>query len=142
MSGCLDPILPRRFIAVACGLMSVSLAGCSAADMQTTVVSDPNVMPSNYRADILAFLRTYLNNPSGIRSASISEPALRSTGREERYGVCLRFNAKKDNGDYEGVRERIVFFTSGRLDGMTEVRRDQCAGAVYQPFPELEKLTR
>ncbi|HVX98600.1 MAG TPA: hypothetical protein VHA55_02265 [Pseudorhodoplanes sp.] len=137
-----DRSLRLRLLAGAGALVAAALAGCSSADMQGTVVSDPNVIPTNYRAEILAFLRTYLNDPTNIRSASISEPALRSTGQEERYGVCLRFNARKSNGEYEGVRERIVFFLSGRLDGMTEARRDQCAGATYQPFPELERLTR
>ncbi len=100
-------------------------------------------MPENYRAEILAFLRTYLNDPTRIRNASISEPALRPTGRDEqRYGVCVRFNARKPEGQYEGVRERIVFFLAGKLDTMTEARRDQCTGAAYQPFPELEALTR
>jgi len=142
MSGCVDDALRRSLVSAAVMAASLALAACSAADMQGTIVSDPNVMPANYRADILAYLRTYLNDPTRIRSASISEPALRSTGREDRYGVCLKFNARKNNGEYEGVRERIVFFTGGRLDGMTETRRDQCAGAAYQPFPELENLTR
>ncbi len=105
-------------------------------------MSEPNVPPANYRPEIIAFLRTYLNDPTKIRSASISEPTLRSTGREDRYAVCLRFNARKTNGEYEGVKERIVFFLAGRLDTMAEARRDQCAGAVYQPFPEIEALTR
>jgi hypothetical protein len=129
----------RHGAAVAVALL---LAGCSAVEMQGSVVSDPNVVPANYRADIVAFLRTYLNDPTHIRSASISEPALRSTGRESRYGVCLRFNARKPNGDYEGVRERVVFFTSGRLDGMAEAHAEQCSGAAYEPFPELENLKR
>lgn len=122
----------------------MAIAGCSSFPEQQPppIVSEPNVLPANYRAEILAFLRTYLNDPTRIRSASISEPALRSTGREERYAVCLRFNARKTNGEYEGVRERIVFFLTGKLDAMTEARREQCAGAVYQPFPELEALTR
>lgn len=116
------------------------LAACSSDP--GVVVSDPNIVPQNYRADILAFLRTYLNDPSKIRTASISDLALRDTGRNQRYAVCLRFNARKSNGEYEGLKERIVFFLSGRLDGMTEARREQCANADYQPFPELEQLTR
>jgi hypothetical protein len=84
-----------------------------------------------------------LNDPTNIRSASISEPALRpSVGSQARYAVCLRFNAKKGGGEYEGSKERVVFFLAGRLDTMVEARREQCAGAVYQPFPELERLTR
>ncbi len=118
-------------------------AACSAVDLQGVEKSEPNIMPTNYRPDILAFLRTYLNDPTKIRGAMISEPALRPTAADQqRYAVCLKFNARKSNGEYEGVRERIVYFLAGRLDTMIDVRRDQCAGATYQPFPELEALTR
>lgn len=131
-------------------MLALALSACAAPSSLTTfdpasqgrVVADANVMPENYRSEILAFLRTYLNDPTKIRTAFISEPALRSTGREERYGVCLRFNARKTDGQYEGARERVVFFLSGKLDAMAEARREQCAGANYQPFPELEALTR
>jgi len=44
---------------------------------QPVVRGDANVYPDNYKADILAFLRTYLNDPAQIRSAAISEPALK-----------------------------------------------------------------
>jgi hypothetical protein len=128
---------------IAAAVLCAGVAGCSSLQPEPApIVSEPNVLPTNYRPDILAFLRTYLNDPTRIRSASISEPALRSTGRDDRYAVCLRFNARKSNGEYEGVKERIVFFLAGRLDAMTEARRDQCKGADYQPFPELESLTR
>jgi hypothetical protein len=116
------------------------LVACSSD--QAVIVSDPNIMPQNYRSDILAFLRTYLNDPTRIRTASISDIALRDAGRGQRYAVCLRFNARKSNGEYDGLKERIVFFLSGRLDTMAEARREQCANADYQPFPELEALTR
>jgi hypothetical protein len=123
-------------------LCAVFACGACTSVEQAVVTSDPNIPPANYRAEILAFLRTYLNDPTRIRSAVISEPALRSTGRDDRYAVCLRFNARKNDGQYEGVRERIVFFLSGRLDTMVDAKRDQCAGAAYQPFPELEALAR
>jgi hypothetical protein len=130
-----------RIFATAC--LCAALAGCSSFQPDLPPIkAEPNVMPANYRAEIIAFLRTYLNDPTRIRTATISEPALRSAGSEERYAVCLRFNARKSGGEYEGVKERIVFFLAGKLDTMAEARREQCAGAVYQPFPELEALTR
>jgi hypothetical protein len=135
--------VPFRIVAaMIAGCACTGLAGCSAVDMQGVVTSDPNVPPANYRSDILAFLRTYLNDPTRIRSAYISEPALRPTANGTRYGVCLRFNARKSGGEYEGNKERIVFFLGGRLDAMIEVKKEQCADAAYQPFPELEQLTR
>ncbi len=127
---------------IAAALLLTALAACSSVENQGVVVSEPNIPPANYRADILAFLRTYLNDPAKIRTASISDLALRSTGAAERYSICLKFNARRANGEYEGVKERIVFFLAGRLDAMSEARREQCAAATYQPFPELELLTR
>lgn len=132
----------KRHIA-AVAVLCAALSACASFEQDLPPIkAEPNVLPSNFRPEILAFLRSYLNDPTRIRSASISEPALRSTGREDRYAVCLRFNARKQSGEYEGVKERIVFFLAGKLDTMTEARRDQCNGAVYQPFPELETLTR
>ena len=37
--------------------------------------------PTNYRAEILAFMKTYLNNPVGVRDAVMAEPVQRA-GRE------------------------------------------------------------
>jgi len=40
------------------------------------------------------------------------------------------------------VRERAILYVDGRLDRMVENASESCAGAVYAPFPELEKMTR
>lgn len=109
---------------------------------QKVETGEANIFPANYRADSLAFLRTYLNDPSGIRDAFISEPALKTVLRTERFAVCVRFNAKKTTGGYEGSKDRIIVFLAGRLDTLIEAKRDECATAKYQPFPELERLTR
>ena len=36
-----------------------------------------NVVPENYKSDVLGFLHSYINDPTKIRDAAISEPALR-----------------------------------------------------------------
>jgi hypothetical protein len=123
------------------------LAGCTREPIfptyeQKAVVAEANIPPQNYQADILAFLRNYLNNPTGIRGAFIAEPELKSAGTGQRYGVCLRFNARKSDGQYEGSKDRIVFFLQGRLDTMVDAKAGQCMGAAFKPFPELERLTR
>ena len=41
--------------------------------------------------------------------------------------VCLRFNAKDSTGKYEGSRDRLVAFLSGRLDTLVPARKEQCA---------------
>jgi hypothetical protein len=40
------------------------------------------------------------------------------------------------------VRERGVLFINGRLDRMLPNASDECAGAVYRPFPDMEKMQR
>ena len=120
-------------------------AGCGKYEgtyTQATVTGEANILPANYRADTIAFLRTWLNDTRNVRDASISEPVLKTAGRVERYVLCVRFNAKNSTGQYEGSKERLVVFLAGRLDTMVEVRRDECAGVKYQPFPELERLGR
>jgi hypothetical protein len=109
---------------------------------QPTVTGEANIYPPNYRADTLAFLKTWLNDASNVREASISEPTLKSAGRVDRYVLCVKFNAKNSQGKYDGSKERMVVFLAGKLDTMVDARRDDCAGAKYQPFPELERLGR
>jgi hypothetical protein len=121
---------------------ALSLGACGGVHNQAREAADPNITPVNYKSDIQAFLRTYLNDPTKIRGAFISEPALMQIGGVQRYVSCLRFNARKSSGEYEGSKDRLVLFLSGRLDTMVMAKPDQCAKAVYQPFPEIERLTR
>jgi hypothetical protein len=131
----------RAACAIAGALVLVCMTGCASNDPVKTI-GEANVYPASPRPEILAFLRTYLNDPSNIRSAFVSEPALMTVGSTQRYGMCLRFDARKSGGEYEGSRDRVVYFLAGKLDTMVEARRGECKDAVYQPFPELEKLTR
>ncbi|HWV53530.1 hypothetical protein [Pseudorhodoplanes sp.] len=127
---------------IALGL-GASLCAC-AQEPKPVITTDPNTPPANYKADILAYLRTYLNDPSGVRGAYIAEPELRNVpgSSAQRYMACLRFNAKDSTGKYEGSRDRMVAFLSGRLDTIMPARKEQCDQANWQPFPELEKLKR
>jgi hypothetical protein len=101
-----------------------------------------NTYPSNYKADVLAFLRTYLNDPTHIRDASIAEPVLRPLGKTTRFVACVRYTARKDNGEYGAPREGAAVYIAGKFSQLVDARGDVCAGAAYQPFPELEHLTR
>jgi hypothetical protein len=98
--------------------------------------------PVDYRAQLLAFLRTYLNNPVGVRDAAMAEPIQRNVGGRLRYVSCLRYNAREIDGSYRGVVQRAVVYVDARLDRMIEKADEVCAGAAYAPFPELEKLMR
>jgi len=129
-------------------LCVVLLASACARDPGSVVVGDPNAPPANYRAEILAYLKSFLNDPTAIREAFITEPTLTivststMSGITQRYLVCLRFNAKNSIGRYEGSRDRVVAFLSGRLDTMAPARGEQCKDVSWAPFPELEQLKR
>ena len=103
-----------------------------------------NVFPQNYKNDLMAFLRTYLNDPTHVRNASVSQPDLKQVGPGQRYVACVRYNARVD-GKYAGVKDGVATFVSGKLDRYFSTPQDVkefCKDAVYAPFPELETLTR
>jgi hypothetical protein len=129
-------------------LLAASLAACVTDSDQGGVVytDDRGVadqpFPADYRAQLLAFLRTYLNNPAGVRDAAMAEPVQRKVGGRLRYVSCLRYNAREIDGSYRGVVQRAAVYVDARLDRMIEKADEVCAGAIYMPFPEAEKLTR
>jgi hypothetical protein len=129
-------------------LLPIALAACAGSDdgRGITYTDDRGVAnqpyPDNYRPELLAFMKTYLNNPVGVHDAAVAEPVQRTVGGRLRYVSCLRFIPRESDGSYREVRERAVLFVNGRLDRLVENASDICAGATYAPFPELEKLTR
>ena len=98
--------------------------------------------PDNYRSEVVAFMRTYLNNPVGVRNAELAEPVQRTVGGRVRYVSCLRFSPRESDGTYHEMRERAVMYVNGRLDRLVENASEICTGAVYAPFPEMEKMQR
>jgi hypothetical protein len=130
-------------------MLPVVLAACAGSDdgrdsaFSMDTAGDANQpFPNNYRPELLAFMKTYLNNPVGVHDAAMAEPVQRTVGGHPRYVSCLRFAPRETDGSYREARERAILFVSGRLDRMIEKAADIGAGAVYAPFPELEKLTR
>jgi hypothetical protein len=136
MSGWLVPGLLLAILLAACGGGSAGLSLAGSND------AAHNPYPENYKAETLAFLHTYLNVPTGVREAFIAEPALKTVAGNRRYFVCLRYNAKTTTGEYGGAKDRAAVFYVGRFDQLIENGRELCSDANYQPFPELEHLTR
>ena len=104
-----------------------------------------SVFPQNYRAEIVQLMRTYLNDPTGVRDAYVSEPTQRAIDGANRYSSCVRYNAKKVGGQYAGSRDSLVLFRSGRLDRIVDTDllvRAQCKDAAYVPFPEMQNMSR
>ena len=99
-----------------------------------------NAYPTNYKSDIVAAMHAYLNDPTDIHDAAISDPALKPIGSGTRYVACVKFNPKKNASEYAGVKEIAAVFLGGRFDQFVETAKDQCAGVTYAPFPELQKL--
>jgi hypothetical protein len=129
-------------------LLPILLAACAGSDDGRSIsyTDDRGVAnqpyPSNYRSEILAFMKTYLNNPAGVHDGLMAEPVQRVVGGRQRYVSCLRFVPRESDGSYREQRERAVLFVDGRLDRVVENASEPCAGALYAPFPDLEKLTR
>ena len=129
-------------------LLPVVLAACAGSDdgRSITFTDDRGVAeqpyPNNYRAELLAFMRTYLNNPVDVHDAAMAEPVQRTVGGRLRYVSCLRFTPRESDGSYHNLRERAVVYVDGRLDHVVEKAGETCAGAVYAAFPDLEKMTR
>jgi hypothetical protein len=131
-----------RFLLV---LLPTLLGGCGGSmSLPFANANEPasNLFPSGYKAEILAFLRTYLNEPTNIRDAFISEPALKEIAGNTRYVACLRYNARRNASEYAGSKDRVAVFRAGRFDRFSENGREVCADAAYAPFPELEHLIR
>jgi hypothetical protein len=135
----------RRLAGLVVGLL-LPLCGCAHApapsDPPSPIEAEINVSPTDYKREILAAMHAYLNDPTGIRDASISEPAIKVVGNVRRYVVCLRFDAKKRGSDYAGTKDVAAVFMVGRFDHFVDKPKEQCADAVYSPFPELQRLSR
>ena len=104
-----------------------------------------NVYPQGYRQDLLAFLRTYLNDPSHVGGAAVSQPQLKYIGPGDRYVACVRYNARNTDGKYLGSKDGAAIYVAGKLDRFFDMPKDVrelCKEAAYLPFPELERLTR
>ena len=125
-------------------VLAIGLAGCNAEWLRSRERADQanTTPPISYRSDITAFMRTYLNDPTRVRGAAVSEPALKDFDNASRYAVCLRYNARNSTGQYAGPKDSLVLFRDGHLDRIVDNARETCKDAAYQPFPELEQLTR
>lgn len=132
------------------GLLGVSLSGCasdvgpSPAELKARWEAE-NVYPDGYKRDLLAFMRTYLNDPARIRGAAVSRPERKSVGQGERFVTCVRYRERKDGSTLGAPKDGAATFVSAKLDrffdGALEVKA-LCKDAVLEPFPEMEKLTR
>jgi hypothetical protein len=133
-------------------LATLALGGCASDDVGPSAAElkarweAQNISPQNYKSDLIAFLRTYLNDPANVRGAAVSMPQLKPVGEGQRYIACVRYTARDMDGKYTGQKEGAAMFVSGKLDQFVDTPprevRELCKDVSYAPFPELEKLTR
>ena len=154
-----EPIRSRRLSVVVSALLAgmVALTGCTAfreRGEREAREARQNVFPNNYKADLTAAMHAYLVDPTRIRDAYVTDPAMRNIDGRNRYAACLRFNAKDSEGRYTGSRDILAIFVAGRFDQFIDqtgaanepklatLLAEQCGQADYKRFPELEALTR
>src|SRR5437660_1317867 len=103
---------------IALTLLATLLAACSGGAPSLSNLNpfgaedrwkvDPNKPPETYKQDILDRLQIQLSDPTNIRGAFVTQPALKQFGQESRYTVCLRYNARKLDGQYEGSKDVVA----------------------------------
>jgi hypothetical protein len=135
------PPRASRLLRIAGSITAVlaALGGCTLTQPKV----EENALPTEYKPRILEYLHGRLPDPTGVRDAFISEPALRPVdARTSRYVICVKFNAKEPGGQYAGSKEMAAVYYAGQLTHAIAGNRELCGGAAYQPFPELTKLCR
>src|SRR5260370_4492443 len=102
-------------------MLPIALTACAGSDEGRSIAytDDRGVAsqpyPDNYRAELLAFMKTYLNDPRGVHDAAMAEPVQRTLGGRLRHVSCLRFTPRESAGGYRGLREHAVLSVNGRL---------------------------
>ena len=148
----------RRPIGVVLAVtVAVALAGCASGRSREEREAFINIYPDKYRTDLLAALHTYVSDPTHIRDAYVSDPAIRPIGAQNRYAACVRFNAKNSDGRYTGSRDVLAIFVAGRFDQFLDPSmqlgtagqssqaiavKELCGQAEYKRFPEAEAMNR
>ncbi|GLR83321.1 hypothetical protein [Bradyrhizobium iriomotense] len=128
-------------------VLPLLLAACFGSDGGRPSLDDggssaPQPFPDNFRSEALAIMHSYLNDPVGVRDAAMADPVMRTVGGRPFYVSCLHFTPRESDGSYRAMRERAIVYVNGRADRVAERVGELCAGAVYAPFPELEKMMR
>ena len=119
--------------------LTTALAACTVFETKRENL-DPNVFPGNYKQEVLDTLTNTLDNPANVRDAFITDPTLAPVGNDQRYIICVRYNARNLLQQYAGSKDRIGYFYGGHLNQLIQATPEQCGNAPYKPFPELEHL--
>jgi len=116
----------QRIALLMAAAATVALSGCAtevgptSAELKAKWDAE-NVFPQAYKQDLLAYLRTYLNDPSHVRGAAVSQPQLKYIGPGDRYVACVRYNARNTDGKYQGSKDGAAVYVAGKLDRFFDV---------------------
>lgn len=114
---------------------ALAVAGCSGLGGSKQAEGpppDPNTFPTNYRTQVAMFLRQSMAGKLDFRGAAIAAPALKPIGDSQRYMVCVQFSGKGQ------LTTKVAIYLAGQITQFVDATPEQCAGAAYQPFKELE----
>src|SRR5690606_12286097 len=107
--------------------LALAATGCASSDVGPTPAElkarwdAQNVAPEDYKNDLLAFMRTYLNDRQRISNAQASKPVLKNVGPGDRFIVCVRYRSRKTDGTYGPPKDGAATFVSGRLERFIDV---------------------
>jgi len=103
---------------------------------------DPlDVLPKDYRNEIKLLLQQTLDDPTNVKEAGITEPAINPALPIQRYYSCVKYNAREvGTRRYKGVVEKVAVYHEGRLNQLIEPPAGMCAKMAYKAFPEIEKM--
>lgn len=124
-------------------LAVIALAGCSSGmnfggpkQKQPDVIVNSNAYPANYRVQIVTMLQTLLSDRADFIGTLIAPPTLKPVAGSSypHYVVCLQFNRPEP----DGPKTKVVIYLGGEPQQYVDATPDQCDGAAYQPFTELQ----
>src|SRR5215831_4913021 len=120
-------------------LLVAAVAGCSDFSLwgKPDKPIDPNVYPENYKKDVLAYLKAHPAEMLNVREASISAPALRQFGSENRFFACPARQrpglAQGQDGDLLLRRDQSIHRRGGRPMRRRPVSAVPRAGGADHP---------
>ena len=126
-------VLRHRGLILLMGVACVAVAACDSGKKEQPKV-DPNLFPTDYKAKIVTFMRTYLTDRSSYVGALVSPPFLKPFGADNRYVACVRLTSGSKAG------ERMAVFFGGQLNQFIDADPGGCATVAYEPFRELEAV--
>ena len=113
-----------------------TLSACVSEPTAQQVAQFPQQVPADYRAQVVAVMKSYLVDPYSVRDAEITGP-MAVAGSPPTPGVCARFNPKNNYGAYAGLKTFVISFKNGKALQPSEAVVTKCDTGGWRPFPEM-----